>query len=347
MLAFRNGTLAHKLREIHVTYGEVVRVAPNELSYIRPESIRDIYAKKPNSHFKALPKDPIRDPPPEPGTPVPLNAANDADHTRIRKVWSPSFSNQALSAQEPLINDYVTIMMDKLTEMAQRSDEPIDLQQWYSYCIFDIIIALVFGKDLQCMKSGRYHEWVALLVRAVKVLIQMASCRFYPLMYWLLLKMIPKRAREMRIKHEAFTKDRVQERLNMPSGRADFFSHFDKHKRGMTDDEITLNSKIIVFAGSHSLQTTVTGITLLLVKNPDVLQKVSAEVRSRFASEDAMDSKSLATLPYLGAVIQEGMRVVSPVPLGLTRMIPEGGATICGDWLPAKVIRSFVRRPAP
>ena len=80
MLAFRSGTLAHKIRDFHAQYGDVVRVAPNELSYIKPDAVREIYAKKPNALLKTLPKDPVRQPPPRPGQPVSISEGNDNDH---------------------------------------------------------------------------------------------------------------------------------------------------------------------------------------------------------------------------------------------------------------------------
>lgn len=37
----------------------------------------------------------------------------------------------------------------------------------------------------------------------------------------------------------------------------------------------------------------------------------------------------------MGAAIKEGMRLTSPVPLGLTRRVPDGGAIICGSYFPS------------
>ena len=336
-LAYRSGKLAHRLRELHGQYGDVIRVAPNELSYIRPDAVRDIYAKRPNSSLKTLPKDPVRQPPPRSGQAVSILEGNDSDHARIRKGWSYSFSNQALSAQEPLVTSYVDQMIKRLSELAKSGAKSVDLQQWYSFCTFDIICSLSFGEDLGCLVEERYHDWVALLVYSIKAKVQIAACRYYPALFYALMKMVPKSAQEKMAKHQAFTRERVQKRLNTQMSRPDFLSHLQKSKEGMTDQEIQINAATMIFAGSHTLQTTLTGITLRLLQNPDALRQVTAEVRSAFPKGKPMDMKVLLGLPYLRAVIREGIRLTAPVPLGLTRMVPEGGVQICGEHLPAKV----------
>lgn len=48
--------------------------------------------------------------------------------------------------------------------------------------------------------------------------------------------------------------------------------------------------------------------------------------------------KETSKLPYLGAVIKEAMRIHSPVGLILERVVPEGGVTICGQYLPEGTI---------
>jgi cytochrome P450 len=42
-------------------------------------------------------------------------------------------------------------------------------------------------------------------------------------------------------------------------------------------------------------------------------------------------------LPYLNAVIEETLRMYSPVPVALTRIVPPGGAPISGHWVPGNV----------
>ncbi|PYI35355.1 benzoate 4-monooxygenase cytochrome P450, partial [Aspergillus indologenus CBS 114.80] len=353
MLAYRNGHLAHRVKHFHEVYGETVRVAPNEVSFINPDSVKDIYQRRPTSgEFKALPKDPIRQPPPRPGQPISILEACDADHTRLRKAYAAAFSTQALTAQEPLVTGYVNKMITQLQSQAE--DATIDLQNWISFCTFDIICALSFGEDFGCLEHQRYHEWVGQLVFSLKAKVQLASCRFYPWLFDYLVKRLPKSAGVLMAQHQATTREKVQRRLQQLQGkdakpgatvqRPDFLAHLVQQSRHeLSEGEMVVNAATLIVAGSHTLQTAITGILFRLLQNPTVLDRVTSEVRGAFASADQINVQALLKLPILDAAIKEGIRLTSPVPLGLTRLVPEGGHTIAGDFFPEGTVVSYMQ----
>lgn len=45
----------------------------------------------------------------------------------------------------------------------------------------------------------------------------------------------------------------------------------------------------------------------------------------------------LAKLPYLTGVLKEGLRIVSPGPFSLPRIVPAEGISIDGYWVPGHV----------
>ncbi|KAJ5662422.1 Cytochrome monooxygenase lcsI [Penicillium maclennaniae] len=98
------GQYYYKLKELHDQYGDVVRVGPHTLVYRSPQAWKDIYShRKHNTHsFLKDPKFYLRGP----RGPSILNA-NDADHSRIRRLLSHAFSEKALRDQESLIQSYV------------------------------------------------------------------------------------------------------------------------------------------------------------------------------------------------------------------------------------------------
>lgn len=61
------------------------------------------------------------------------------------------------------------------------------------------------------------------------------------------------------------------------------------------------------------------------------------EIRGAFSDFDDITLEGLARLEYLQAVLQEGLRMYPPVPIGLPRVTPEGGSTIDGYWVPPNV----------
>ncbi|KAB8259415.1 benzoate 4-monooxygenase cytochrome P450 [Aspergillus pseudonomiae] len=361
MLAFRNGQLAHKIKHFHEVYGETVRVAPNEVSFINPDTVKDIYQRRPRGGgFKSLPKDPIRQAPPRPGQPMSILDAGDADHTRLRKAYADAFSSQALTVQEPLVTSYVDKMITQLRAQTQDATQSIDIQEWVSFCTFDIVCKLSFGEDFGCLDNQRYHEWVGQLVYSLKAKVQLASCRFYPWLFNYLVKRLPKSAGILMAQHQATTQEKVKRRLQQlysggssnTAGRdvagvnqPDFLARLvqPQSRQEISEAEMVVNAATLIVAGSHTLQTAITGILFHLLQHPTVLDRVTSEVRGAFPAANQMSVQALLRLALLEAAIKEGIRLTSPVPLGLTRLVPIGDHTINGEFFAEGTIVSYMQ----
>ena len=134
----------------------------------------------------------------------------------------------------------------------------------------------------------------------------MSACRYYPLLYRLLVWSVPKSSVQKQQKHFLMAKQKVQNRLGIKQDRPDFVSHLKKAREGLSDTEIESMAGIIIIAGSNSLTTTLAGTTNYLVRFPQTLEMLSREVRSAFRTEANINLTTLGQLPYLSAVIEEG-----------------------------------------
>ena len=65
-----------------------------------------------------------------------------------------------------------------------------------------------------------------------------------------------------------------------------------------------------------------------------------ARLRAELAAHAGAPLPALLALPYLDAVVQEGLRVWSPIPMSFPRVIPRGGRTVDGVALPAGTVVS-------
>ena len=74
-----------------------------------------------------------------------------------------------------------------------------------------------------------------------------------------------------------------------------------------------------------------------LLRNKAAYEKLVAKIREGFTREEELKYDKLINLPYFSACVEEALRIFPPVPLGLMRLIPEGGDTIEGHFLPAGV----------
>lgn len=339
MLALRSGRLVHRVQSFHETYGSIVRLAPNELSFIDAQACRDIYGYRPG--HRPFPKNQVWVPTPPKGSgkaPSILNA-NDEDHARIRKAWAYGFSDKALKDQEPLIKQHVDELIAKLQQQMDADTKPtlVDLTKWYNFCVFDIIGDLAFGQSFGCLEGSQYHTWVATIIHHFKAAVLMTACRYYPWLYRLLVWSVPRESIQKQQQHFQAVKSKVQRRLSMEHDRPDFLSHLTKAREGLTDAEIESTAGIIIIAGSNSLTTTLAGTTNYLLRSPEALKRLTQEIRSSFKTDSDINLTTLGQLSYLSAVIEEGLRIIAPVPLGMPRVVPKGGDTVCGEWLPEDV----------
>ena len=143
--------------------------------------------------------------------------------------------------------------------------------------------------------------------------------------------------------------EKVDRRIASKADRPDFLSYFIKGKDGlaMPMEELYANSTLLVLAGSESTASGLAGITFQLLKNPEAFKKAVEEVRSAFATEDEIVPERVKHLPYLAALVSEGLRMYPPFPEGLPRLTPRQGATISGRWVPGGVSSTFVLLSRP
>lgn len=104
---------------------------------------------------------------------------------------------------------------------------------------------------------------------------------------------------------------------------------------------IEINAMLIVVAGSESVTTVLTGITNYLVRDKTKLGALVHEIRSTFRREQDISGASLSRLPYLSAVLSEGLRLCPTVPDGMRRQVPKGGASVAGHFIPEDTVVSI------
>lgn len=270
----------------------------------------------------------------------------------MRRILNHGFTEQALKAQEPIVQTYVDLLIQRLRERAAASPEAgsekwgvLDIVPWLNFTTFDIFGDLGFGESFDCLQHSKYHPWIALLFNSVKAATFVISARFYPLIDFLLLKCIPDSIMKMQRDHMQQIAEKVQRRLNWEVERPDLMSHVIKHndEKGMTPREIEATFMVLTTAGSETTATVLSGTLNYLTANPDKLALLVKEVRENFATEQELTVAALRNSSYLNAVISEGLRLCPPVPIMLPRLVPEGGDTVCGMWMPSGV--SYLHLP--
>lgn len=332
---FTHGRLIYKIKELHDTYGPVVRIAPDEIVYMGKEAQKDIYAfgtgkgpmpKSRDFYFQMQGVDSV------------VTTPSNAEHARIRKLLNPGFSERAMREQEASIMKYIDLFIQRLQERLHHG--PQDLSKWFNLITFDVIGDLAFGDPFGSVDSGDYHPWVHTIMQNNMWSVLSGSALRFPLLSPGLRLLIPNTLKKERENMFAYTRDKVSRRIKAGTARADFMSPLLSESgsgRSFSVAELELNAMTLVVAGSETTASLLTGFTYHLLTNPHVYDKLVAEIRSTFEKAEDINLRSVNALKYELAALEEGLRMFPPASAGLPRRVPPGGAKIVGEFVPEGV----------
>lgn len=107
-----------------------------------------------------------------------------------------------------------------------------------------------------------------------------------------------------------------------------------------TDEQILEGMGANIVAGVGDVSIFLNALFYFLIHNPDKLEKLVEELRQRKTAglvSDVVRSEEANACPYLQAVIYETLRLHSPAPGLLQRVVPKGGMQIKGQHIPEGV----------
>lgn len=64
------------------------------------------------------------------------------EHARVRRLFSPAFSERALKRQEHLFKKYSDLLMYKMSEVGEAGNNPLDMMQLLNFTTFDVMAEL-------------------------------------------------------------------------------------------------------------------------------------------------------------------------------------------------------------
>ncbi|KAL8715846.1 MAG: hypothetical protein Q9220_000513 [cf. Caloplaca sp. 1 TL-2023] len=328
------GRLPHWLHALHEHFdSDVVRVSPDELSFISPAAWKDIYGTR-QGGINPFAKDAIL----HTGIDS-IVSANDADHSRMRRLLSYAFSDKALREQEPVIQVHIDELMMGLKKHIKGSEGRADLAAWFNWTTFDIIGDLAFGESFDCLKETTYQPWVAMLMGILQFVVLSSVTMRFPPLHIVAAKFVPQSVIQQHTDHRRLSKEKVQRRLESNTTRPDFMSYILRHmgtKGGMSREEIEPNAATFIAAGSETTATILAGAVWSLLHNPANMVQLQNEIRSKFSRAEDIKLQSTDGLEYLHAVILECFRNYPPGVSGQPRRAHSSGDFVSGYWIPPR-----------
>ena len=267
--------------ELHEKYGDIVRIAPNQLAYASAQGWKEIYGHRTGHAQSQLPKNQLDFQPVAPGVAPGILRANDEEHSRLRRLVSHAFSAKALEDQEPLILEYVNRMTSTLAGEAPKG--PQDMVAWYNWTTFDLIGDLAFGEPFHCLTEKAYHPWIKTIFDAIKIGLCVNHLRYYPQVYAIVMSLMPKSVLVKQRRHYAQSRDKIARRLEKgATERPDFMTFVLRNQgtdKGLSLPEMVSTGSTMVLAGSETTATLLSGVTYMLCTHPDKMEKILHEIR--------------------------------------------------------------------
>ncbi|EXK75986.1 hypothetical protein FOQG_19252 [Fusarium oxysporum f. sp. raphani 54005] len=136
--AWTRGRYPFVMKQVHDKYGDVVRIAPNELSFQSPVAYKDIYARA-SKEAQFLKSEVLYSTHPSAARPNIVFSRDPQDHRQQRNEISHAFSGKSLSEAQVVIEDYTELFVTQLVEKGGPKTEGVDVSVVYNWLTFDII----------------------------------------------------------------------------------------------------------------------------------------------------------------------------------------------------------------
>ncbi|KAH7111699.1 cytochrome P450 [Dactylonectria estremocensis] len=336
--------------ELHRKHGPIVRYGPNRYSISNPEASRIIYGPGGNlaksTWYLAWAT---------PGQWTLFTDQHNARHSKNRRLYQAMYSMSSLVHYESYVDTCVDIFVQRLSEMAQ-SSMPVNMGHWFQCYAFDVIGMITFAKRFGFLDRG---EDVGGVIGALEDFLYYASLtgifpHLHPYLFYVR-NLLAGAKGAARAYVMGFTSERMREHQVAPKAvqtgedgpgiTEDFLTKFLNHNARDPDRFTTYHVLMAcsqnVLAGSDTTAISLSSILYHLLKYPECMKKLRDEI-DHFAAEGALSKmptfKEASQMPYFQAVIKEALRMHPASGLPLERVVPEGGATIAGQYFPRGTI---------
>jgi cytochrome P450 len=322
------GSYIWRVKEMHERYGPIVRVNPHELHVNDPEYIDVVFAGGPS-----IKRDKYRWIKRMAAAPDSFIATIPHEHHRKRRApLSPYFSKARVRQLEPVIQSGLKKLMSRI-ETSRRVGEVIPLTLAYQAMASDIITEYCFGTSTNNLDKEDYNKEFYM---ANHSLFEIAHLLLHigwlgPLMNSLpiplVLKMLPAMGDLFRmqegwakqIEDIRSSKDRGNDRDTIFHGILN--SSLPEEEK--TTERLKQEAQAVVLAGQDTMAYTFAAITYHLLANAHILKKLRNELIGAIPNPDEPPTYAqVEHLPYLSAVIQEGIRLHPAAVLRMQRVSP-------------------------
>ncbi|KAI6081597.1 cytochrome P450 [Hypoxylon rubiginosum] len=319
-------------------YGDIVRIAPNELLFIKPQAFTDIYTPHIKNH-ELFVKTELNDRGDEHG-----GIAFERDpvrHRIVSKQLSPAFSSRSITAKESAMHEHIDLFVDKMMTHGAAKDG-VDLAHWCNWLAMDISADITYNRKMNQIKDMKNSVYLDVLLGFNKfTTIEQVSLRF-PFLKRFRKLFLPVSAVTSMPEMVQKSRAELQRRLGQKgkTEHLDFFDQIVPDGSVIPEDprEVRHLEQLaaqLLFGGFEPVSSWFYGTFMSLLEEPEMYQILAHEIRHSFTDYRDIVPGNLATLPYLNACLEESLRTFPSNNLGHPRISP--GAQVDGAFIPKGV----------
>ncbi|KAH7304651.1 cytochrome P450 [Rhexocercosporidium sp. MPI-PUGE-AT-0058] len=338
-LACRRASRSAWVAKQHDLYGPVVRIAPNHISINKPEAVGQIYGHKmgftKGRFYQAFHQ----------VEPVLFNTTDLSIHQRKKKYISPAFSARNLQEFEPHMNPNIATLAAHCQEVAKRS-RMMDFCKWSNFLAFDIIGSYSFGTPFGFLESGKDDlNLIHVVDTRGEVLNALGHLPLWlrPYMRYFVFDPFWHRGLSATSALAAIGSAAEAKRRSESTSRKDLMSFLLNAKDPETGaplprSEVVAEAISFIVGGSDTTSSTMTNFMDFVSRQSDLQDRIYRELVEAFPGpllDDWVAAENVAgKLPFLNATLKEVMRLRPTSSTGLERVVPVGGRTVAGVYLP-------------
>lgn len=292
---------------------------------------------------------------------VGVSLAVNKEHTRQRRALGYLFANSALLHLESILQAHIQKFVAILKTVCA-GGQAADFSAWCkplarlwhldfakltaqvdTYLAFDMMGDLCFAEPFGCLDHASATEWSTSVINVfIAATWTQAIRRLAGIDTWLESLMtrlfVPAKAAAWRKMHLKNSREKTIARLADPNrDHKDFIYQILKNesKNSLSRTEIILNMGLFISAGTDTTATALTGWTYFVCTHANVYRRLVGEIREAFLAGDEIKWEKVKELHYLDATMNETLRLFPPSPASQQRLVPLGGATIAGYYVPS------------
>ena len=325
-----------EIARMHEKYGPIVRINPHELHISDPDFYDIVFVgagtRRTEKYAWSANMFHI------PGSM--LSTVSHELHRARRQPLNQFFSRASVAKLEPVIKSKIDTLCRRL-EAIRGSGAAMALNLAYTCLTTDIITEYSFGRSWGYIDRDDFApEWTRMMAGGTEAaLLNKQIPWFFPLMkalpMWLVVRLNPDI-----VPNITFRQDLQKRILEVKAGAQGESESEGKESRTPTIFQALLESNIpdseksvqrlaeeaqtVVSAGTLTTSHFLTATTYHVLANPPILKRLRQELENAIPDPAHLPSTvELEKLPYLSAVVNEGMRITYGITSRLTRVSPD------------------------